>query len=191
MSSVAKGSCTSYFTIYMCFLSFLPPSLPLSSFHFSFCPSIHLSIHHCTCCASGKTLSRRDGSGHPALSLVSGRELFSHWVWCRLCVSQGPFVWLRTFLRIPSLLRLCAINAFKYKLCWWNYHLLRYMYRSKELIRSKRECIRKSKEEIKVLQQKLERWVVGTLLLEMDVRRLVIIKTTNYFGYILKILIFY
>ncbi|XP_057346289.1 ubiquitin carboxyl-terminal hydrolase 28 isoform X8 [Manis pentadactyla] len=35
----------------------------------------------------------------------------------------------------------------------------RYMYRSKELIRSKRECIRKSKEEIKVLQQKLERYV--------------------------------
>ncbi|XP_020918519.1 ubiquitin carboxyl-terminal hydrolase 28 isoform X15 [Sus scrofa] len=33
----------------------------------------------------------------------------------------------------------------------------RYMYRSKELIRSKRECIRKLKEEIKVLQQKLER----------------------------------
>uniref|UniRef100_A0A4X1T941 Ubiquitin carboxyl-terminal hydrolase n=1 Tax=Sus scrofa TaxID=9823 RepID=A0A4X1T941_PIG len=32
----------------------------------------------------------------------------------------------------------------------------RYMYRSKELIRSKRECIRKLKEEIKVLQQKLE-----------------------------------
>nr|XP_031526362.1 ubiquitin carboxyl-terminal hydrolase 28 isoform X7 [Vicugna pacos] len=35
----------------------------------------------------------------------------------------------------------------------------RYMYRSKELIRSKRECIRKLKEEIKVLQQKLERYV--------------------------------
>ncbi|KAM6172163.1 ubiquitin carboxyl-terminal hydrolase 28 isoform 18-T18 [Erethizon dorsatum] len=32
----------------------------------------------------------------------------------------------------------------------------RYMYRSKELIRNKRECIRKLKEEIKVLQQKLE-----------------------------------
>ncbi|XP_029064114.1 ubiquitin carboxyl-terminal hydrolase 28 isoform X4 [Monodon monoceros] len=32
----------------------------------------------------------------------------------------------------------------------------RYMYRSKELVRSKRECIRKLKEEIKVLQQKLE-----------------------------------
>ncbi|XP_064433498.1 ubiquitin carboxyl-terminal hydrolase 28 isoform X10 [Mirounga angustirostris] len=32
----------------------------------------------------------------------------------------------------------------------------RYMYKSKELIRSKRECIRKLKEEIKVLQQKLE-----------------------------------
>ncbi|XP_012865270.1 PREDICTED: ubiquitin carboxyl-terminal hydrolase 28 isoform X2 [Dipodomys ordii] len=32
----------------------------------------------------------------------------------------------------------------------------RYMYRSKELIRSKRECVRKLKEEIKVLQQKLE-----------------------------------
>ncbi|XP_037361200.1 ubiquitin carboxyl-terminal hydrolase 28 isoform X6 [Talpa occidentalis] len=35
----------------------------------------------------------------------------------------------------------------------------RYMYRSKELIRSKRECVRKLKEEIKVLQQKLERYV--------------------------------
>ncbi|XP_045139562.1 ubiquitin carboxyl-terminal hydrolase 28 isoform X3 [Echinops telfairi] len=35
----------------------------------------------------------------------------------------------------------------------------RYMYRSKELIRSKRESIRKLKEEIKVLQQKLERYV--------------------------------
>ncbi|XP_069325001.1 ubiquitin carboxyl-terminal hydrolase 28 isoform X2 [Eulemur rufifrons] len=35
----------------------------------------------------------------------------------------------------------------------------RYMYRSKELIRNKRECIRKLKEEIKVLQQKLERYV--------------------------------
>ncbi|XP_057408586.1 ubiquitin carboxyl-terminal hydrolase 28 isoform X8 [Balaenoptera acutorostrata] len=35
----------------------------------------------------------------------------------------------------------------------------RYMYRSKELVRSKRECIRKLKEEIKVLQQKLERYV--------------------------------
>ncbi|XP_023446777.2 ubiquitin carboxyl-terminal hydrolase 28 isoform X6 [Dasypus novemcinctus] len=35
----------------------------------------------------------------------------------------------------------------------------RYMYRSKELIRSKRECIRKLKEEIKFLQQKLERYV--------------------------------
>ncbi|XP_023592756.1 ubiquitin carboxyl-terminal hydrolase 28 isoform X1 [Trichechus manatus latirostris] len=33
----------------------------------------------------------------------------------------------------------------------------RYMYRSKELIRNKRECIRKLKEEIKVLQQKLDR----------------------------------
>ncbi|XP_055279017.1 ubiquitin carboxyl-terminal hydrolase 28 isoform X5 [Moschus berezovskii] len=32
----------------------------------------------------------------------------------------------------------------------------RYMYRSKELVRSKRECIRKLKEEIKILQQKLE-----------------------------------
>nr|KAF6343865.1 ubiquitin specific peptidase 28 [Pipistrellus kuhlii] len=32
----------------------------------------------------------------------------------------------------------------------------RYMYRSKELIRSKRESIRKLKEEVKVLQQKLE-----------------------------------
>uniref|UniRef100_A0A8C9I141 Ubiquitin carboxyl-terminal hydrolase n=1 Tax=Piliocolobus tephrosceles TaxID=591936 RepID=A0A8C9I141_9PRIM len=32
----------------------------------------------------------------------------------------------------------------------------RYMYRSKELIRNKRECIRKLKEEIKILQQKLE-----------------------------------
>nr|KAF6439468.1 ubiquitin specific peptidase 28 [Molossus molossus] len=32
----------------------------------------------------------------------------------------------------------------------------RYMYRSKELIRSKRECIRKLKEEIEVLQQRLE-----------------------------------
>ncbi|XP_020728438.1 ubiquitin carboxyl-terminal hydrolase 28 isoform X6 [Odocoileus virginianus] len=35
----------------------------------------------------------------------------------------------------------------------------RYMYRSKELVRSKRECIRKLKEEIKILQQKLERYV--------------------------------
>ncbi|KAM9659642.1 ubiquitin carboxyl-terminal hydrolase 28 isoform 4-T4 [Trichechus inunguis] len=35
----------------------------------------------------------------------------------------------------------------------------RYMYRSKELIRNKRECIRKLKEEIKVLQQKLDRYV--------------------------------
>ncbi|KAL2807266.1 ubiquitin carboxyl-terminal hydrolase 28 isoform 27, partial [Daubentonia madagascariensis] len=35
----------------------------------------------------------------------------------------------------------------------------RYMYRSKELIRNKRECIRKLKEEIQVLQQKLERYV--------------------------------
>ncbi|XP_025213475.1 ubiquitin carboxyl-terminal hydrolase 28 isoform X5 [Theropithecus gelada] len=35
----------------------------------------------------------------------------------------------------------------------------RYMYRSKELIRNKRECIRKLKEEIKILQQKLERYV--------------------------------
>ncbi|XP_046541496.1 ubiquitin carboxyl-terminal hydrolase 28 isoform X3 [Equus asinus] len=35
----------------------------------------------------------------------------------------------------------------------------RYMYRSKELIRSKRECVRKLKEEVKVLQQKLERYV--------------------------------
>ncbi|XP_055963566.1 ubiquitin carboxyl-terminal hydrolase 28 isoform X3 [Sorex fumeus] len=35
----------------------------------------------------------------------------------------------------------------------------RYMYRSKELIRSKRKCIRKLKEEIEVLQQKLERYV--------------------------------
>ncbi|KAM4828441.1 ubiquitin carboxyl-terminal hydrolase 28 isoform 3-T3 [Thomomys bottae] len=35
----------------------------------------------------------------------------------------------------------------------------RYMYRSKELIRSKRECVRKLKEEIKILQQKLERYV--------------------------------
>uniref|UniRef100_A0A8C5L3Y5 Ubiquitin carboxyl-terminal hydrolase 28 n=1 Tax=Jaculus jaculus TaxID=51337 RepID=A0A8C5L3Y5_JACJA len=35
----------------------------------------------------------------------------------------------------------------------------RYMYRSKELIRSKRESIRKLKEEIKILQQKLERYV--------------------------------
>ncbi|XP_047372819.1 ubiquitin carboxyl-terminal hydrolase 28 isoform X3 [Sciurus carolinensis] len=35
----------------------------------------------------------------------------------------------------------------------------RYMYRSKELIRNKRENIRKLKEEIKVLQQKLERYV--------------------------------
>ncbi|KAM9659646.1 ubiquitin carboxyl-terminal hydrolase 28 isoform 7-T8 [Trichechus inunguis] len=33
------------------------------------------------------------------------------------------------------------------------------MYRSKELIRNKRECIRKLKEEIKVLQQKLDRYV--------------------------------
>ncbi|XP_027419494.1 ubiquitin carboxyl-terminal hydrolase 28 isoform X5 [Bos indicus x Bos taurus] len=32
----------------------------------------------------------------------------------------------------------------------------RYMYRSKELVRSKRNCIRKLKEEIKILQQKLE-----------------------------------
>ncbi|XP_062950532.1 ubiquitin carboxyl-terminal hydrolase 28 isoform X7 [Cynocephalus volans] len=35
----------------------------------------------------------------------------------------------------------------------------RYMYRSKELIRNKRECIRQLKEEINVLQQKLERYV--------------------------------
>ncbi|KAM6157508.1 ubiquitin carboxyl-terminal hydrolase 28 isoform 2-T2 [Rhynchocyon petersi] len=35
----------------------------------------------------------------------------------------------------------------------------RYMYSSKELIRSKRKCIRKLKEEIKVLQEKLERYV--------------------------------
>ncbi|XP_054986431.1 ubiquitin carboxyl-terminal hydrolase 28 isoform X3 [Sorex araneus] len=35
----------------------------------------------------------------------------------------------------------------------------RYMYRSKELIRSKRKCIRKLKEEIEILQQKLERYV--------------------------------
>ncbi|XP_006890854.1 PREDICTED: ubiquitin carboxyl-terminal hydrolase 28 [Elephantulus edwardii] len=35
----------------------------------------------------------------------------------------------------------------------------RYMYRSKELIRSKRKCIRKLKEEIKVLQERLERYV--------------------------------
>ncbi|KFO31123.1 Ubiquitin carboxyl-terminal hydrolase 28, partial [Fukomys damarensis] len=35
----------------------------------------------------------------------------------------------------------------------------RYMYRSKELIRNKRECIRKLKEEVQVLQQKLERYV--------------------------------
>ncbi|XP_036921536.1 ubiquitin carboxyl-terminal hydrolase 28 isoform X2 [Sturnira hondurensis] len=35
----------------------------------------------------------------------------------------------------------------------------RYMYRNKELVRSKRECIRKLKEEVKVLQQKLERYV--------------------------------
>ncbi|XP_027419493.1 ubiquitin carboxyl-terminal hydrolase 28 isoform X4 [Bos indicus x Bos taurus] len=35
----------------------------------------------------------------------------------------------------------------------------RYMYRSKELVRSKRNCIRKLKEEIKILQQKLERYV--------------------------------
>ncbi|XP_006833898.1 PREDICTED: ubiquitin carboxyl-terminal hydrolase 28 [Chrysochloris asiatica] len=35
----------------------------------------------------------------------------------------------------------------------------RYMYRSRELIRSKRKCIRKLKEEIKVLQQKLDRYV--------------------------------
>ncbi|XP_063111859.1 ubiquitin carboxyl-terminal hydrolase 28 isoform X8 [Cavia porcellus] len=35
----------------------------------------------------------------------------------------------------------------------------RYMYKSKELIRSKRECIRKLKGEVKVLQQKLERYV--------------------------------
>lgn len=33
------------------------------------------------------------------------------------------------------------------------------MYRSKELIRSKRKCIRKLKEEIAILQQKLERYV--------------------------------
>ncbi|XP_059272752.1 ubiquitin carboxyl-terminal hydrolase 28 isoform X5 [Mustela nigripes] len=38
----------------------------------------------------------------------------------------------------------------------------RYMYKSKELIRSKRECIRKLKEEIKVLQQKLESVAVTT-----------------------------
>lgn len=35
----------------------------------------------------------------------------------------------------------------------------RYMYRNKELVQSKRECIRKLKEEVKVLQQKLERYV--------------------------------
>lgn len=35
----------------------------------------------------------------------------------------------------------------------------RYMYKSKELIRSKRESVRKLKEEIQVLQQKLERYV--------------------------------
>ncbi|KAM5246368.1 ubiquitin carboxyl-terminal hydrolase 28 isoform 6-T6 [Ctenodactylus gundi] len=35
----------------------------------------------------------------------------------------------------------------------------RYLYRNKELIRSKRETIRKLKEEIKVLQQKLDRYV--------------------------------
>ncbi|XP_012932098.1 ubiquitin carboxyl-terminal hydrolase 28 isoform X1 [Heterocephalus glaber] len=35
----------------------------------------------------------------------------------------------------------------------------RYMYRSKELVRNKRESIRKLKEEIQVLQQKLERYV--------------------------------
>ncbi|XP_019608894.2 ubiquitin carboxyl-terminal hydrolase 28 isoform X3 [Rhinolophus sinicus] len=35
----------------------------------------------------------------------------------------------------------------------------RYMYRSKELIRSKRESIRKLKAEVEVLQQKLERYV--------------------------------
>ncbi|XP_027267903.1 ubiquitin carboxyl-terminal hydrolase 28 isoform X15 [Cricetulus griseus] len=35
----------------------------------------------------------------------------------------------------------------------------RYMYKSKELIRSKRESIRKLKEEIQILQQKLERYV--------------------------------
>ncbi|KAL1782326.1 Ubiquitin carboxyl-terminal hydrolase 28 [Sigmodon hispidus] len=35
----------------------------------------------------------------------------------------------------------------------------RYMYRSKELIRSKRESVRKLKEKIQVLQQKLERYV--------------------------------
>nr|XP_048272742.1 ubiquitin carboxyl-terminal hydrolase 28 isoform X7 [Myodes glareolus] len=35
----------------------------------------------------------------------------------------------------------------------------RYMYKSKELIRSKRESVRKLKEEIEVLQQKLERYV--------------------------------
>ncbi|XP_020039335.1 ubiquitin carboxyl-terminal hydrolase 28 isoform X6 [Castor canadensis] len=35
----------------------------------------------------------------------------------------------------------------------------RYMYGSKELTRNKRECVRKLKEEIKILQQKLERYV--------------------------------
>ncbi|XP_075822119.1 ubiquitin carboxyl-terminal hydrolase 28 isoform X6 [Microtus pennsylvanicus] len=35
----------------------------------------------------------------------------------------------------------------------------RYMYKSKELIRNKRESVRKLKEEIQVLQQKLERYV--------------------------------
>uniref|UniRef100_A0A8C6H2S1 Ubiquitin carboxyl-terminal hydrolase 28 n=1 Tax=Mus spicilegus TaxID=10103 RepID=A0A8C6H2S1_MUSSI len=35
----------------------------------------------------------------------------------------------------------------------------RYMYKSKELIRSKRESVRKLKEEIQILQQKLERYV--------------------------------
>ncbi|KAM8819386.1 ubiquitin carboxyl-terminal hydrolase 28 isoform 4-T4 [Rhynchonycteris naso] len=35
----------------------------------------------------------------------------------------------------------------------------RYMYRSKEFIRSKRECVRKLKEEVEVLQRRLERYV--------------------------------
>ncbi|XP_054448251.1 ubiquitin carboxyl-terminal hydrolase 28 isoform X3 [Pteronotus mesoamericanus] len=35
----------------------------------------------------------------------------------------------------------------------------RYIYRNKELVRSKRECIRKLKKEVNVLQQKLERYV--------------------------------
>ena len=66
-----------------------------------------------------------------------------------LCLIEGVSLY-------PSLLRLSVINVFQYKLCFGAY-FFRYMYRNKELVRSKRECIRKLKEEVKVLQQKLER----------------------------------